>query len=368
MYRIPSQLIALVLGLSLIFTACQEDDPTPSYEIPTSYNFTHVNYSGQTQRLNMMSELNSYMSTAKVAGTALDATRLKAMYANDAANAQFAGTYEASKQLKSKTLESEQAKFEALLEELAAASQSTVAGSAGVSGVIESLDGAKRYLVGEDGLDHAQLIQKGLMGACFYYQSTAVYFGEEKMNVDNVEITEGEGTAMEHHWDEAFGYLGVPKDFPSNTDGLKFWGSYLNERNDVLGSNAAVMNAFLKGRAAISNDDIATRDEAISEARSAWELVAVGSALHYLNSGIANFDDMALRAHGLSECLGFLYALKFNPEKGISNSQIDALLTLVAGSADFDKMNLYQTTKANLQQAKDELAAAFLLDDKKDLF
>lgn len=368
MYKIPAKILALVLGLALIFSACKEDEPGPGYEIPTTYIFPNVSYSGQSQRLNMMTELKAYMGTAQVSGTVIDALRMKAMYANDSAIAQFAGTYEPSKQLKGKTLESEQAKFEALMDELAAASQSTVAGQDGIPGVIESLDGEKQYLIGDDGLDHAQVIEKGLMGACFYYQSTAVYFGEGKMNVDNIEVTEGEGTTMEHHWDEAFGYLGVPKGFPADKAGSQFWGEYIADRDELLGSNAAIMNPFLKGRAAISNGDIPARDEAISEARAAWELVAVGSALHYLNSGMANFDDMAIRAHGLSEAIGFIYALKFNPEKTLNNQQIDALLVLVANSANFADMNLYQTTKANLQLAKDDLAVAFSLVDKKDLF
>lgn len=360
-----SILIAL-MGLTFIFSACVE--PNPVYTIPTSYNFDNVNYSGQTQRLNMLTELKAYMTTANTSGTAIDASRMKAMFANDAETANFAGTYEESKQLKNKILESEQGKFEALMDEMAAASQSTVPGEEGVSGVIGSLNGEKQYLIGEDGLEHAQLIEKGIMGACFYYQGTAVYMGEGKMNVDNTEVTEGKGTTMEHHWDEAFGYLGVPKAFPSDQTGLQFWGKYINGRNELLGSNAAVMNAFLKGRAAISNDDLATRDEAISEARAAWELVSAGTALHYINSGIENFDDMALRAHGLSEAIAFIYSLKFNPEKTLNNEQIDALLVLIANSADFDQMNLYQSTKANLQQAKNDLAAAFSLEDKKDLF
>ena len=357
---------ALLLVLMTFFSACTTDDPMPDYDIPGTYDFIHVSYSGQTQRLNMLGEMKGYMAESR--NGEIDANRLKAMFANDAASAQFAGTYEASKQLKNKTLESEQSKFEALMDELANASQSIVTGEAGVSGLIESMDRSKTYLVGEDGLDHAQVIEKGLMGACLYYQATAVYFGSDKMNVDNTEVSEGKGTAMEHHWDEAFGYFGVPIDFPTNTDGLLFWGSYSNKRNAVLGNSQRMMEAFIQGRAAISNHDLTTRDEMISTIRSEWELISVGSALHYLNEGIDHFDDMAIRSHGLSEAIGFIYSLKFNPEKTMDNSAIDALLTLVGGAASFDEMNLYLITQANLQQAKDELAAAFSLEEKKDLF
>jgi hypothetical protein len=360
-----SLLLFAVIGMY----ACGDDDSAgPTYTIPTTYNFENVSYSGQTQRLGMMSELKSYMATSRTMGTALDANRLAAMFANDSANAQWNGSYEDSKQIKSKTFESVQADFDALLIELAEASQSTVAGSEGVTGVIESQDGAKSYLIGADGLDHAQVVEKSLMGACFYYQSTAVYFGADRMNVDNEEVTPGKGTKMEHHWDEAFGYLGVPTDFPTNLDGLVFWGNYSNKRNSVLSCNQPIMDAMLKGRAAISNDDLTARDEAIEEARETWELISVGSALHYINSGMDKFDDKALSLHGLSEAIGFIYSLQFNPSAKVTNAQVSELLTLIAGSDKFAEMNLYNTTTAQLQEAKDKLAGYYSLEDKKDEF
>ncbi len=367
MIPLKSYFTFILLAFVLLSIGCDKDD-APTYDIPETYSFENVDYSGQTQRLSMLNELKSYMTTANTSGVALDATRMKAMYANDAANAQWAGSYDESKQLKSKTFEGVRSDFEALIDEMAAASQSTIAGSEGVSGVIESADGAKQYLVGEDGVEHAQLIEKGLMGACFFYQSTAVYFGDDKMNVDNETIEEGEGTAMEHHWDEAFGYFGVPTDFPTSTDGLFFWGGYCNGRDALLNTNKLAMDGFLKGRAAISNDDLATRDEAIAEVRNAWELVTVGTALHYINSGIANFDDMALRSHSLSEAIAFIYAIQFNPTKQIDNGAVSDLLTLIAGSSDFASMNLYNASVPNLQKAKDDLAAAYGLEAQKDEF
>lgn len=358
-----------LVGLLLLSQACEKgDDNNPSYEIPTTYSFENVNYSGQTQRLAMLLELKSYMGTANTSGTVLDAAKMKAMFSNDAANAGWSNSYEASKQLKSKTFENQRTVFEDLIEELALASQSTVAGSAGQAGVVTSADGSKSYLLGDDGLEHAQLIEKGLMGACFYYQATAVYMGAEKMNVDNETVEPGEGTQMEHHWDEAFGYLGVPKDFPTSKDGLVFWGGYSDKRDAILGTNGKLMEALIKGRAAISNKDLVTRDKAIAEAQSAWELVSVGTALHYLNAGMDNFDDMALRGHALSEAIAFTYSLQFNPNKQISNSQVGGVLELIAGAATFDQMNLYQADKTNLQQAKDLLAGYYQLESMKDDF
>jgi len=359
-----------LLSLITLFTACnKEETDDTTYNIPASYTeFENVSYTGQTERLSMMNELTTYMKESRTANISLSANKLKAMFANET-DAAFAQAYE--KNIKSKTFENVQTAFENLMDELATASNSTTEGSNGVSGVIVStVDHEDQYLIGDDGLDHAQLIEKGLMGACFYYQATAVYFGDDKMNADNTIINEGEGTDMEHHWDEAFGYFGVPTDFPTSTDGLSFWGNYANNRNAVLGCNTEMMDAFRKGRAAITNKDLPTRDEAITEARTTWEKIAVGSALHYLNDGTTTeiFEDMAQRGHLVSEAIGFIYALQFNHDKTITNTQINELLEIIAGSPNFSEMNLYNTTIPKLQEAKDKLADYYNLTDIKDEF
>ncbi len=365
--------LILLVG-SFILTSCNPDDemtgpePDPAYTIPTTYDFANVSYSGQTTRLGMLAELKSYMKSSRTPNVSLDASKLAGMFSNDPTSADWSSSFDETKQLRSKTFESVQSDFDQLFIDLATSSQSTVPGSAGTAGVIKSNDGTKSYLISANGLDEAQVIEKGLMGACLYYQSTSVYFGAGKMDVDNEEVTEGKGTTMEHHWDEAFGYLGVSPNFPIDNDGLVFWGSYSNQRDDILGCNQLLMDAMIKGRAAISNKDLATRDMAITEARINWELVSVGSALHYLNGGIENFNDKSLAFHGLSEAIGFIYSLKFNEGRQITNEAIDELLIELAGSTDFAEMNLYNTTIANIESTKDRLAALFNLEAEKDNF
>ena len=356
----------LLITSLLAFTSCDDDDKI-DYTVPTSYNFENVNYNGQTQRLGMLNELQAYMKSANTAGTALDVNRLIAMYANSA-DAGWSATYDDSKQIRSKTFEGVRTDFDLLLSLLASASQSTESGTNGTAGVVTSNDGAKSYLLNPNGIEFAQVIEKGLMGALLYYQATSVYFGDDKMNVDNETITAGEGTEMEHHWDEAFGYFAVPTNFPTTTDGVAFWGDYCNDRDALLGSNKLVMDGFLKGRAAISNNDLTTRDEAIGEVRDAWEMVIAGTALHYLNNGLAEFNDMARRGHNLSEAIGFIYSLKFNTTKKITNDQIDDLLILVGGSSALDLGNLYDAEVSNIQEAKDKLAEWYNVTDKKDEF
>jgi hypothetical protein len=358
-FRLTNAFLGLLV-VSLFTSSCDDEQSDADYTIPETYAFDNVDYDGQLQRLSQLQEMKSYLVTAELEGATLDADQLKAMFANDAANAGWSRTYSDSKQLKNKTFENQQAWFEDLMDKVAEASES--AGNTaqeGAAGVAVSNDGAKRYLLDANGVELTQLIEKGLMGACFYYQATAVYFGDGKMNVDNTDITPGEGTDMEHHWDEAFGYFGVPTDFPVSTDGVVFWGKYSNGRDGLLGTNETMMDGFIKGRAAISNDDLDTRDEAIEEVRDAWEIVSAATAVHYINSALDNPDDVARRHHALSEAIAFIYSLQFNPAKTVTNAQVEQLIADLAGSSTVAEMNLYQTTDDDLKAVRDALSATF---------
>ena len=176
------------------------------------------------------------------------------------------------------------------------------------------------------------------------------------MDVDNEAIEEGIGTAMEHHWDEAFGYLGLPTDFPSNTEGLRFWGKYINGRDAQLGSNEKLMKAFITGRAAISNNDLETRDEQIEIIRNEWEKVSAATAVHYLNRANSFFADDAIRNHVLSEAWAFIHALKYNPNKKLTNVEIDAILEDLGD-------NFYTVTTDNINAVKAALVSAYGFED-----
>jgi hypothetical protein len=368
MFKFKS-VIVLALGAMFMFASCSSDDEviTPvdeTYEVPTVYNFDNVSYSGQTQRLAMMSEMSSLMKSAVSADVTLDVNQLLAMYSNDSDNAGWAGTY--SKQLKNKTFELVQADFETLLNEMAEISSASGEYEAGSAGVVTKNDGSKSYLVNGKGVEPVQLIEKGLMGACFYYQATSVYLGEGKMNVDNTIVEEGEGTEMEHHWDEGFGYLGAPIDFPTNTNDLFFWAKYSNTCNEYTDNNQALMDAFLLGRAAISNDDLDSRDAAIVTVRNVWENVSAAAAIHYLNDAAESFDDVAIRLHTLSEALAFIYSLQFNDGKTRTNDEINAHLTNLATTSDITAFDLTGITSETILSVRDALATEYGLDAVKE--
>ncbi len=346
----PFTILAFCAGI-LAFQSCKKDNN--DYDVPTTYNFTNVSYSGQTERLDMLAELETYMKTSNTSGTAVEAATMKAMYANDGHTWTESALNSSTKDLKSKSFEIAQAEIEASMDALAAASQSTTAGSKGTAGVVESNDGAKAYLFDENGIEHTQLIAKGIMGACLYYQMTSVYTGTDKMNVDNETVEEGKGTEMEHHWDEAFGYYGAPIDFTNaTTTGYRYWAKYSfkgDADHDLINK---VMTAFIKGRAAISNDDLDTRDAQITELRAQLEMVSVTTAIYYLESAKADLADDALRNHQLSEAHAFIKALEYNVDKTISSAQITTVLGHLG-------TNFYDVSASNIDAAVAELKTIY---------
>ncbi|HZH86040.1 MAG TPA: DUF4856 domain-containing protein [Brumimicrobium sp.] len=287
-----------------------------SYTVPTTYVFKDVNgnstvsYDGQIDRLTQLEEMVVVMKS----GTdgPVSAQLLLDMYSNTGNNFSFAS----SKQLEDKTFTNDVQMFKDWMADLATASNDFAqVASTGQAGVL--ISGSSKYLFNANGYEPVQLIEKGLMGAVFMNQAVNGYFSDAKMNVDNtvaVDAANGKHyTAMEHHFDEAFGYFGVASDFPSSIPN-SFWGKYCNNRDADLNSNSVMMNNFLKGRAAISNNDMANRNAAIQNIRVMWETISAKQAVAYLNSAVGNLiNDKAKAFHALSEAYAFAWNLRYAP-------------------------------------------------------
>tara|TARA_B100000768_G_C11267473_1_gene371758 strand:+ start:380 stop:1588 length:1209 start_codon:yes stop_codon:yes gene_type:complete len=347
------------------------DDGTCDYAVvaPDEYAFFDnegnltVSIDGQKQRQYMLSEMTSYMKSANTPGVVIDGSVLLSMYANDGytwndvENLEMTGS---SKQLRSKTAGGDDtiiSMFEGFMTDLAAASATTVAdvtdGGAGTTGVVLSTTNAsKQYLQNGQGQEWTQLIEKGLMGACFYYNISSVYLAPAKMDVDNEAIVEGKFyTTMEHHFDEAFGYFTMSADYPTTgTD--KFWAKYAFAlETSELQSASKLSAAFRLGRAAIVADDMTVRDQQIEVIREELELVAGGTAIHYLNGAIENFGDDALRNHELSEAKAFIMALPYGANTSVDLSASNTILSNLGD--DF-----YNVTTGSITDARDAVAAA----------
>jgi hypothetical protein len=300
---------------------CKYAEVEEEYSVPTTYLFEDANgnstvsFSGQSERLNQLREMVALMSSANT--NVISNSNLKDMFANTNGDGNGNFSFNSTKQLKDKCFSIDVNLFENWMDSIARSStfnQDTAV--VNKAGLIYS--GTDAYLVNRNGYEYKQLIEKGLMGAVFMNQALNIYFSSDKMVVDNtmaVDPTNGKYyTTMEHHFDEAFGYFGVPTDFPT-TLASDFWGKYCNSQNNGLESNEVMMDNFLKGRAAISNHAYTDRDEAINEIRLMWENVSAYQAITYLNQAIGHFGtDNAKYLHTLSEAYAFIWNLRYASE------------------------------------------------------
>lgn len=358
-----------------IFSGCGDDDTAGNtkLEVPSSYVFERdgsstVDYSGQADRLNMLSEMKAYINKGDK-GELVEAARLADMFANT--NSPFAdGDLNSStKKLEDKTFASEVQKVKDLFTAAQQASENVVANgtvaSEGVAGRLQRGTTTNFILVNEKGWEFTQFVEKGLMGSTFYNQIFNAYLTDGKIGdgVENVALVDGKNyTEMEHHWDEAFGYFGVPVDFPAGDPVLedserRFWANYTNSVDALLGTNSLLMDAYLKGRTAIVNKEYEIKNEQREAIYAGHELVAVAVAVHYINEAIGNFNDgdTGNAFHHLSEGYQFVKALQYSPVKQISQTQIDKIL-----SEDFGTDGDFWTASIEgLSAAKNTLVSVY---------
>ncbi len=360
--------------------SCSFDDNKQS--VPASYTFerngtTTVSFGGQTQRLEMLSEMVTYLKTANTAGIEVSEATVNAMYENshtwiDTDNLGLTGS---SKQLKSKTAYGQaggsadagvQSMFMDYFSSMSTISAATTTGNedgaAGADGIWAN-DGVKGpYLMSGKGMEYAQLIEKGLMCAVFMNQMTVNYLANIS-NDNNTDLeTDKNYTKMEHHWDEAYGYFTSATDYAASGNGTdRFWGKYASKRESVLQSASKISAAFRAGRTAIINKDYDLRDGFVYIINEEIIKVSAGTAIHYMKYAKDHITDNTAKNHALSEAYAFTNGLKYAHNSisgvGISASEVDQVLNLIG--TDFTLVTL-----SNLTDAIDLLASKTGLTNK----
>ena len=354
-----------LLALSLGFASCSKDDVntpatvqlrtkmdyatlTATSPYTTSFkdasNTATVDLGTSSTRLDMVTELDSYLKTVTVTTSTpapLNAAKLHNQYTNTAAPFTSATLNTSGVQLRDQTAASFSAAnattvrsyMDAALDKVAVASQSVAAtATAGNAGRLG------KYLVDANGVEQGQVIQKALIGALLLDQIDNVLLSEAALSADNSAVVTGKTyTALEHNWDLAYGYLTrnaiMTTDF-SVTPKELFLAGYLNEKNSS--NSPKVYLAFLKGRAAIVNNDQATLKQQADIIRTELEKTMAMSATSYLASWKSG-TDLATKAHALGEGLGFLYSLRFCTTKykadaAFSDAQLASLLSGTNGA------------------------------------
>lgn len=339
---------------------------------PASYNFerngsTTVSYSGQNERLDMVTAIKNYLVQGDRKEATISAATLNAAYANSGDNGNGFFDFTSTKQLRDKTFapDLDNNFMENLFAEAEAVSQSGTNASNGVAGFIERENSGNTIMVDANGREFTQLIEKGLMGTVMYNQIYNTYFSDARTgdDVENTMLREGKNyTDLEHYWDEAFGYFNPPLDFSSNWPEAResedrYWSHYSNVVDPFTGSNDKIMEAFLAGRTAIVNNDMETKNTQRDILYKELELVAAATGIHYINQSLGHLNEgnIGEAFHTLSEAWAFVNALTYNPNRRISLDQIETIKETDLGANG----NFWNVTAADLNRAKNTLASIF---------
>jgi len=345
-------------------------------QVPATYTFDRmgqstVSYSGQTTRLQMAIEM--YNGLKDLAKTEAE---LLAMY-NDGAGFSDPALDASGKKLGNKTAAYGSATvkpmFDAMISE-----QTTVVYPAVNNGIIATAgtagsytgSGGREVYINSKGLEIVQGFTKGLIGGLCVDQMVNGYLSPTKLNSgdnDPSGLGAGEHTAMEHYWDEGFGYLyGLETDETAPTysgNGSVLLNKYAGKVNTAGDVNMTLVYDALKaGRTAIINADYDERDAQALIARENVSKILGVKASDYLREGAAELGntspDMADFFHAVSEGYGFVLSLQFaldsNGEYIYSNAEVNAMLDiLMAGNG------LWDVDAATLIQMADDIDARF---------
>ena len=406
--KISNKILVLALG-TLAFTSCKEDDEgsgsntsvttlsltsnlddvdISSLTVPTTYDtasaFSPAAWSGQETRKQQLNELVGYSKDTPIPFDLGAALEDGSLYVNENATSSDTKIYNkidenvtGSKGSASYTVAD---LFVAIADSLKASSTNhTTIASNGVAGL---LDG--RHF-SSTGIEYAQLLEKGLFGACFYDQIVDDYLstsqaatGTSKSNddVNSADYNE-EGTERQHAFDEAFGYLGVSLDWDGTSGSAEDLGKYIDKTSDDLDVDISekLATAFKVGRAALKAGEGTTADEdntneeiltaAIADIKLYVEAGIAGSAIGYLNAtitGIDNVDD-AEKLHAFSEAIAFIYSLSFNDNSAIPASKVYEVLEIFGWDGEslegVYSVNAWNVTTEDINEAKEILTTYY---------
>jgi hypothetical protein len=385
----------LAFGLAIVslFASCKKEDEKPTdttntntYTVPSSYTFSDatskstVDFSGQKTRLVMLEQMGNLMGgTTPVSENVLlnmfDGTGFN-VDSLDNSKKMLSDKTAASIDYFTANLGEKNDIIEALKKQLKEAELTT---NTNVEATVYKpgcyMDGSKKRYFSANGLEPQQVFLKGMMGACLLDQTLNSYLSSTKLdggltkqnNTNRILTPEKNYTDMEHFWDEAYGYIFGSDNVNVTPAVYKYWSSYINQVDvdpDFSNVKENILNAFIKGRAAITNKDYSTRDAQIAIIKKEMSKVVAVRAVYYMNEGKAKLAiaDGKGAFHALSEGYGFIWSLRFtqNPDTKLpyfSKDEVKSLLDRLMGG----KNGLYDVDYLNIELDKiaHDIAARF---------
>jgi hypothetical protein len=381
------KIVFSILAVSaLVFTSCSSDgkeDPiVPQVQAPTNYEFvdkdgvSNVSFSGQVIRLKMAGELKSALGTNTKTEAQLVEMFKDGKGFSDASitGKQLRGTVGSATNSNVTSVEADalRTKMDGWIKDHATTLYTNWANdaSAGVPGKLAR--GSKTIYVSAKGVEYNQAVAKTLIGSVIADQIINKYvsqkFIDDKKADNDAGVVYKEGknyTALQHGWDEAYGYIfgmEVTPSTPVNTvnDRKGFLNSYLKSvDNDTKfkGIFDDINNAFKLGRAAVDAKDYTLASKQAEIIRKSVSKVIGVMSVHYLLKGKGTRDGDAL--HALSEAYGFVTSLRFveiNGSQANASHVSTAIAALEAGNG------LWSVTDANLDATASTIAAYFGFD------
>ena len=405
--KLKNSLMFLSSLMLFVIVGCSSDDDNDDdgaalIDTPTEYSFesrftsgeSSVSYSGQVVRNLLINDIKTQMGAD--AGSGNPAT-LVSMMANDNANQAILSSAGDMSTVQTKYHDISTSH---LNDRLTAVDSYIIPGynanaTALVNGwVQESVANGKTRLTGDNaGIRLDQITQKTLWGAVSYWQATSKYMS--KIPTDDNSMASGDDnyTAMEHHWDESFGYFGAALDYntgytddsdrksgpynDSNSDGSIDFKSEYNAgwavtaaKRDVCDAcdvnhdfTKTIFDAYLEGRTLITNQadltEILVQRDIVMHT---WEKVVAAVSIHYVNDVAADIaalieagdttiapgsDATADYENHWGEMRGYANGLLYNDFKVITDANLDRILAVMAtapvypSNGNFDAMLAY---------------------------
>lgn len=362
-YFISGSVLALAL---FTFSSCDKDSDGPNvepYTVPSSYTFDNVDFTEATAHVKMLDGINKYIgqTQSSMDKVPLDQSKIDNMWTNT--SNPFDSTWLNSTGTSLSEVTEDGQIFKGYLDALVTLSAKDLTPAAdGTEGYIARNSG--KILVNANGVEYAQAFQKGTMGAALF--KNAMELLDKVPSSDNSSVVAGQGTAMAHNFDLAFGYLSIPANYDTtaefaanNKPAILFWGGYLRERGVYIQANDIIWKAFRTGRAAIEAKDIVEVNRQIATIKEYWEKLAAAAAWAYVTLPQSQAGNLASQFHALSEGIGFISALKYrSPSSKLTEAQYQELTGILGADA-----NLYDLVSdpsfTQLNAAKEILRAAY---------
>ena len=375
-----------------------DDDGTTLIDTPAEYSFesrfssgeSSVSYSGQVVRNLLINDIKTQMGADAGSG---DATTLLSMMANDNANQAILSSAGDMSTVQTKYHDISTSH---LNDRLTAVESYIIPGYDANAGTL--VNGWVQECVANgktraNGVRLDQITQKTLWGAVSYWQATSKYMSKIPNDDNSMQSGDANYTAMEHHWDESFGYFGAALDYntgysddvdrksgpynDSNSDGsIDFkseynvgWAVTAAKRDDCSACDTnydftkTIFDAYLEGRTLITNqadlaDILVQRDLVMNN----WEKVVAAVSIHYVNDVVADIagligagdatvapgsDATADYENHWGEMRGYANGLLYNDFKLISDANLNRILQVMGtapvypSDGNFDAMQAY---------------------------